>query len=221
MRQESSDVSAERLRHEDGFTLIELMVAMVIFSIVLSAVLSLLDTANRTAYNDQERNTALNEQAIALHRMTGELRQAYQVNGPLSGSTSDYMDVNVRIMKPGAGQQDRRVLYWCANQNLSTGYDQCLRYETTPNDPTITAEGTMPTDVTPTVAIPRVVNQTSSDPNDPVFTNLASPGGSSASPVTYGELTVKAPGSGERTIGHRQDIVLNDSFYMPELDFGR
>src|SRR5437870_5467834 len=70
------------LADASGFTLAEVLVALVLMSVVLTAILGLLEQSSRVANSDVERDASLNEQTSAFFRMIDELRQAYQVNCP-------------------------------------------------------------------------------------------------------------------------------------------
>jgi prepilin-type N-terminal cleavage/methylation domain-containing protein len=63
------------LRVQDGFTLIEQLVAMVILAIVIGATLTALETLMRAAPADQEWGHTVSETQSGLYRMTRELRQ--------------------------------------------------------------------------------------------------------------------------------------------------
>ena len=199
-------------RDESGFTLVELLVTIVILAFVLTATLAVFEAVFRSSHADNERNTSLVEQTASLHRMIGELRQAYRVVGPVSASTSNYMDVLIRLTRPGSGTLDRRVLYQCDHTDPATGLRQCVRYEFAANDPS--PPGSAPFGATTTLAFARVTNGTSVDP---VFTNLSSPSGTTGGP-TYGQVTIKTPGSGESTTGYQHLFVLSDAFYMRNRD---
>ena len=184
--------------------------AMSMFAFVLGAVLALLDVTSKGAANDQERNTAINEDTGALQLMVRELRQARAVVGPTSGSTSNYMDVRVRI-----ASVDRRVLYRCDAAGATTGLQRCVRYEFPASSSS--APGTFPAGAQSKVAIDRLINGTAADP---VFSDLSSPAGAASRP-SYGKATVKTPGRGERTTGYRHEVVLTDSFHIRNLDLAR
>jgi type II secretory pathway pseudopilin PulG len=196
---------------EAGFALVELLVVCVVFTFVLTAILVVFDSVYRNSHKDEERNTSLVEQTAALHRMVTELRQAYRVIGPVSGTSSNYMDVLVRITG-SSGTQDRRVLYRCDSAAVATGLEQCVRYEFAATDPS--PAGSAPSGSAPTIAIPRLSNGTAADP---VFTNLSSPNGTGGGP-TYGQATIKTPGAGERTTGYAHQLVLSDGFWMRNRD---
>ena len=165
----------------------------------------------RTSQNDNERNTTLVEQTAALSRMTAELKQAYKVVGPVSGSTSNYMDVLIRITRP-SGTQDRRVLYRCDNTSFSTGLQQCLRYEFAATDPS--PAGTPPASATGTLVIR---GSATAPPGTPCSRTFSSPSGTTGGP-TYGKATIKTPGRGERATGYQHQITLSDGFYMRNRD---
>jgi type II secretory pathway pseudopilin PulG len=216
-------------RDEFGYTLVELIIAMSMFLVVVMAVLSLFDSASRTANAEQERNVVLTQDAAAAANMAQVLRKAYLVNGPtgpaLSTGTSSYMDVDVRLPVSGGGQADYRVLYTCDNADGSTGYYQCLQYTTAVPTTAFTA-GQPPTGVTGASVLRYLLNDTASDPNDPVFKNLATPtnstpGGFAVRP-TYGTITARVAAKGQNPGSpYAHQIVLRDAFYMRQLDFGR
>src|SRR6202040_1499632 len=84
------------------------------------------DAASRSANNDAERNTAISEATTGLDRMLGEIRTAYQVNGPTSGSESDWIDF---LTRPGAAP-DYRIIYNCnVADPKNAKYDACIRYQ--------------------------------------------------------------------------------------------
>jgi hypothetical protein len=73
--------------------LIEVMIAAVCAALVMLALFAFLDSATRFSASDQERNISLVEQTAALHRMTQELGEPYQLNGPDTVGSSNYIDV--------------------------------------------------------------------------------------------------------------------------------
>lgn len=206
----------ERLRGEAGFTLVELLVAAAILAVVLTAVLALLDNSNQVAANDQERNVTLNEETNALHRMTLELRQAYQVLYPTSGTSTNKFDVLVRLMRGGV-PTELRVIYDCSNTVLSTGMQQCVRYEGPASN--TSNPGTPPATDSSQVVVPRLLNGTATNY---VFTGLTNPNDSSwasdGNGPSYAQVTIQTPSKGARTVGYSSVIQLNDSVYMPNTD---
>jgi prepilin-type N-terminal cleavage/methylation domain-containing protein len=215
---------------EAGYTLIELMIAMSMFAVVLTAVLALWDTASNAGYNESERSTALARESSGLDRMLTDLRQAFQVNGPTASASSGWMDIVVRAPNGTGSQLDYRIIYDCTKTDpANSALRACYRYQS-PWTP-----GTLASSITPgvpsagassSVVIPRVEDGTSSDANESVFSSLSKPQGSaSAFGPTYGVVTIRTPSSGDRqafkSSNYNHDVVLTDSFYMRQLDFGR
>src|SRR5690242_4968019 len=93
-----------RAHAESGITLIELMVAMVTSVIVIGGFFILLDSLTRSSANDLERSNSLVEQTAALHRITQELDETYQLNYPTEAGEYNYVDVDAWLTKPGASQ---------------------------------------------------------------------------------------------------------------------
>jgi len=149
-----------------------------------------------------------------MARMIADMRRAYEVNYPLSPTTSaSVMDVNVRV----PGSSAKRVFYNCAYKE-STTYDECVRYESALGG----TAGTAPAGVSPQPIIRRVLNETSVDTEDPVFKSLsvASDVATGKQP-TSGELVLHIAGKGElSTSNYKRQLQLNDTFYLPNLNFG-
>lgn len=209
-----------RLADAHGYTLIELLVAMSIFAVVVGAVMTMFDVASNDAYNEQERNVSLLEESAGVDRMARELREAYQVIGPTSATSSTYMDFLARLVSNGV-EADRRIIYDCSKADpTATGLKECVRYIS----PTVTGAmtpGSPPTDAKSGVVVSRLLNGSSSDPNEAVFQGLSTPSSSGSRP-TYGQIVVKTPGKGSRTqSSYHHQVVLDESFYMRQLDYGR
>jgi type II secretory pathway pseudopilin PulG len=171
-------------------TLIEMLISMVVFTFVLTALLGLLDAAGQAAPRDQERATAIRAGQSGLHRMTRELRQANKVWTP--GKAQIYVNIG----------DDKHVLYDCdAVHPDDPSQRQCLRWEAA-----IGSE--LELDEPGEVVVERRA------PGD-VFTyapNLVNP--------TYVEVHVEVPQSGERPDGYKSNLVLNDGFYLRNTDVG-
>jgi len=214
--------STSRLRHaisaackEDGFTLVELLLSMSMFVVVLGATTSFYLLASQTGSNDAARSVAVTEESAGIARMAQYLAEAYQVNAPVGSTTSTYMDVFVRV--PGLG--DQRMFFTCAYADPTSGYNDCVLYQTSASTP-FTA-GVAPTGVSPSIFVPRVVNGTASDPSDPVFTNISTPSGSSTHP-SFVDISIKTPSKGELTTSnYKGNITISDGVWLRQLDFGR
>lgn len=208
---------AIRPAEEDGFSLIELVVVCALLSVVLIPVLGVLDATNRVAANDQERNTALVEDADGFRAMNDELRQAYKVVGPTTLADTNWIDVLIRHTTPGTTTVvAQRVLYRCDVASPVGGLRECVRYQGATTDPA--PPGTPPAGAVAHVILPRIANGTGTDP---VFTNLAAPNGPATRP-SYFRSTVKVPSAGSRAgSAFQHSVVLDDSVYMRNLDLAQ
>jgi type II secretory pathway pseudopilin PulG len=183
-------ITRARLRSERGMTLAELLVGMLVMSVVLIAILGLLDSAVKTAPRDEERADAIREGQVGLHIMTRELREANKVWTP--GKTQIYVNIG----------DDKHVLYDCGVVNPDDPTErQCRRWEA--------AVGSeLPLSQPGQVVVERRL------PGD-VFTyapNLINP--------TYVKVQIQVPQAGERADGYHTNLVLNDGFYLRNTDVG-
>lgn len=171
-------------------TLIEMLIAMLMSTFVLAALLGLLDTATRVAPRDQERSMSIREGQSGLHRMTRELRQANKVWTP--GKTQIYINLG----------DDKHVLYDCdAVHPDDAAQRQCLRWEAP-------VGSELPLGQPGRVVVERRVA-------GDVFTyqpNLVNP--------TYVKVSIKIPQSGERADGYDANLGLDDGFYLRNTDVG-
>ena len=217
--QEASTTEAERactirrrVRDSAGFTLIELLIALSMFTFVLLAVMAAADFTSKTASNETERNVAITEATTGAARMIADMRRAYKVNYPeLPSTKASVMDMNVRVAGSGA----KRVFYDCAYKESST-YNECVRYESAVGG----TPGTAPAGVTPQPIVRRVLNETSTDKEDPAFQSLATPSGSGKQP-TSGQIVLHIAGKGAlSTSNYKHQLQVTGVFYLPNLDFG-
>ncbi|MEP7055023.1 MAG: prepilin-type N-terminal cleavage/methylation domain-containing protein [Actinomycetota bacterium] len=74
----------ERAQDEAGFTLIEVMVAMVLFSIVATTFLSVVLGASRSSTATKEQHDVNEEARLAVNRVSRELRQAKSISATLN-----------------------------------------------------------------------------------------------------------------------------------------
>ena len=88
---------AMRLRDDSGFTLIELMVATLLTSIVLFAAFQLLDNVTKNERGQAVRHTAMLEIRQAMTRITRDLRQATWID-----PTSTHMRLSMKTLSNGA-----------------------------------------------------------------------------------------------------------------------
>jgi hypothetical protein len=210
----------DALAAQSGMTVIEVITSTACALIAFVAILALLDTVTHYQANDQERNLSLVEQAAALRRMALELGNTYQLNGPTSEGTSNYIDVRVWLTKSGGSQEERRVVYNCALAGSVSGQRKCVRYEMPASDGTAVESLSGDANAKSSTVITRLVNGTSTSP---VF-NLKSPRKTGGGRPSYGAITIETPGAGERanyanTKDYTYETTLHDSFYMRNLDF--
>jgi Tfp pilus assembly protein PilW len=224
-----------RLRDERGVTLVELLVTTLMMLVVMTAIFGLLNSASQVGYGDVDRSAALEQQTVAFRKMINEIRQAYQINCPSGGcstnASSNYIDFDERITDgTNSAQADRRVSYVCnaVPSASSDGPYECVRFETAATDTAdsvpIGGSGTCaacsgyPGGTSGTIYILRVVNTN-------VFSNLTN--GTSPSGATRwisGKATIYTPGAGSlstKVSQYSHDIILQQYFNMQQLEFGQ
>jgi type II secretory pathway pseudopilin PulG len=175
---------------EAGYALTELLVVMSLLAIVLGAVLAFGETAQRIGPRESERAHVIHEAQVGLHRMTRELRHAYEdvtVSGPRIQA-----DV---LMASGS----RTVSYECDRPHpTDSAYTRCLRFLGS------SAEGE--------VVVDRVLNGTS------VFEAHNLDAASGDTRLDYVRAVVEVAARGDLKNGYGNRIVLDDGFYMRNLD---
>jgi prepilin-type N-terminal cleavage/methylation domain-containing protein len=197
-------VRVRSLGDEDGFSLLELLLSVVVFGFVLAAVLSMLDTTSSLSTRDQERPAAIQEARTGLASMVRELRQAYQV----VSASPNRMEVLVRL-----NGVDKDVSYECDVAIPGSTLRRCYRRAATNGQP-------LPPLGQGKVVVDRLVNGTTADP---VFcsldadTNVCGPPDPTADASTYYGVTVKVPTKGRLKRGYRGNVVFNDGFSMPNI----
>jgi type II secretory pathway pseudopilin PulG len=98
-----TDCLARRLtKEESGWTLIELLVVAAVLVVVLTAVLSIADSTQRTASSDQQRTNAIGDAQTGIARIADNLRNACAVFGPGGTITGGYICRTVFNAPPGA-----------------------------------------------------------------------------------------------------------------------
>lgn len=106
---------------QDGFSLVELLVALALLTVVLAAVLSVLEGATRSSASQRERAIGVRAAQVGIDRIVRDGRQAFAVNP----STATRLDLSV--FRAGA---TRRVVYDCAVAHPTlAGLRQCTRQE--------------------------------------------------------------------------------------------
>jgi type II secretory pathway pseudopilin PulG len=174
-----------------GYALVELMVVASLLVVVLGAILALGETTQRIAPKESERAQVIREAQVGLHRMTRELRNAYQAlpTVPAPTVTGSTMQATVR----GYDGVPRTVRYDCDEPHpTDQAYTRCLRQ--------VYSGGTWPAGE---VVIDRVLNGST------VF---------ALTPPDYVGAKVEVAARGGLKDGYDHRIILEDGFYMRNLD---
>jgi prepilin-type N-terminal cleavage/methylation domain-containing protein len=175
---------------ERGYSLIELMVVAALLVVVLGAILTLAEATQRIAPKETERAHVIREAQVGLDRMTRELRHAYSAP-TVPPPTVTGSSVTASVL--GRGGATRTVRYDCDEAHpTESAYTRCLRQ--------VLSGGTWSTGE---VVIDRVLNGTS------VFT---------ATPPDYVRAAVEVAARGDRKTGYTHRVILDDGFYMRNLD---
>ena len=199
MASAGSSAVRDRMRGEGGYSLVELLLVTMLLTIVLGAILALLDSTNRTAPKETERAHVIRETQVGLKRMTNELRHAYALNstGPWS------IDANVLVRGV-----NKRVVYDCADPDpVRTAHRRCMRHEV----------GSGGATTTPEPVVTRVLLEAPEDGGAPPaifsFVNKGSQG------VVYVTARLAVDAGGDLTVGgYQYPIVLDDGFYLRNRD---
>ena len=120
-----------RVRDSRGFTLVEMLIVMLLLSIVVGALLAILDDTTSVANRDQERSTAVQEANSSLRRMVNELSEAVRI------VSADPNSIDFVIRSQGPGKPRKRIAYDCgatytgrtALASDAATYRQCNRSE--------------------------------------------------------------------------------------------
>jgi hypothetical protein len=179
------------LREEDGFTLTEQLVVAAGMTVILMAILGLSDVAVKQAPQDRERVHAVREAQVALDRMTRELRTAHAI-------TIESFKATASIYRGGS---TITVTYDCSGAAVN-GLRKCLRNQTGGGAPSSTT------------AIDRVANANSR----PVFTATTRADAAGVQWTRYVRVILEVPMKGELKAGSSKRVVLDDGFYLRNVD---
>lgn len=184
---------------EAGYALTELLLVSSLLVIVLGAILMLGEASQRIAPRETERAIVIRDAQVGMHRMTRELREAHSVVSPAAGASAAVFDAWVPT---STSPFQRRVSYECnAAHPTDSAYTQCMRYD-------VTAAGVKSNGQ---VVVDRVVNGAAGS-TLPVFVRGSTPA------TDYVKTTVEVAARGDRREGHSSKILLEDGFYMRNLD---
>jgi len=226
-----------RLRREDGFTLIELLVAMSLGLIIVTATLALFITSQKDEQGLFSRADTVQLANEGLRQMDQDLRQAYEINYPLSSTTSNgctassgtqpcnIIDVLTRLTGT-----DYEVRYDCTVTSTTVSGDKsCWRYECSASASTTTTSSCTASSST-LLSSREVIDDVSNPSTTPVFslcyTSTLTTGSActSSGTATSATVTIDTPAAGTLSSsagGDRSTVVLTDGIYMPDLSYGQ
>jgi len=187
---------------QSGFTLIEQLVATVIFLLVMGAVLGLLEASNRTAPRDAERANSITEVQTGLHRMIRELRQAESITSLQAGAIEARVRLPLDDPTTGGTVETHStwdVRYSCENDSNPDVTGHCIR-SAAPTGNTLSGSEQV---------ISRVQNWPSSTPATRQIFTLGQ--GTILSPQ-YIRVRIEVPAKGGAKAGHRGNVILQDGF---------
>jgi hypothetical protein len=185
-------------RGEAGYALTELLLVSSLLVIVLGAILMLGEASQRIAPRETERAMVIRESQVGMDRMTRELREAHNVVSPAAGASGAAFDAWV-----ATPSGERRVSYECNSTHPTepATFTQCVRYD-------VAANGTKSN---PQVVVNWVLNGKAGS-TLPVFVRGSAP------TTDYVKTTVEVGARGERKTGYSSKVLLEDGFYMRNLD---
>ena len=139
-----------RLREQDGFTLVEMLVVCLLMIIVLTATLDALDVFGKTTATNRQVSDAQDTARNTLDRMTWELRNATAYQATTSGSAvtrSGPWDIIFKTVDPlsvpggSANTYNVERVRYCLNTTTQTLYREAQTWTTStaPNAPSDTA----------------------------------------------------------------------------------
>lgn len=102
----------------DGFTLVETIVTMVIALVVLGATVILLSSSQRIQARDSEWALVMQQNRVGLARMVRDIRQASEVKEAGAGSLKFVGTINGKEVE---------VKYECKTAQSGTEYTECVR----------------------------------------------------------------------------------------------
>jgi prepilin-type N-terminal cleavage/methylation domain-containing protein len=196
-----------------GLTLVELLVTIVLFAFVLTALLNTFDFAQSQAPKDIEYSHAIGDATAGLAQMTRELRDAYRI-GDTDGNPSSGVGTEISFFAQ-LNDVDTEVEYGCDYPSLSNptnnNYHSCRRVSAPDGSalPSLNPCGTGCA-----VIIDRVHSSN-------VFTFIGSTGTPNPVYPTYVQENVSVPAAGPLTNGLTHFIALSNGTAIPNLQDGQ
>jgi prepilin-type N-terminal cleavage/methylation domain-containing protein len=184
-------------RAQDGFTLIEVVVVVLLLSLVIGALMAPLVMSQQVQNRDANYAYAQQEARTGLDSMVSQIRQAWAILS--TGPNAVEMNVNL-------GGTAQHVYYECdVAQPGATQYRECVRVQSAAGSP-------LPPLSSGSVVIRNLTNGTATDP---VFSFGPDP----IAPY-YMTATIKVPASGGTAGGLTHSIVLSDGALMRNQNVG-
>jgi prepilin-type N-terminal cleavage/methylation domain-containing protein len=201
----------QRILHDQsGVSLFEVLAALAIFAVVLSAVMLFLDTSAHTIRRDAERNTAVVEAQSQLNGMVREFRQA-----------TSFADWGPNFTDFFIGTKEIR--YQCdVADPANASRRRCVRVEAS-------GGAALPAISSGRVVASRVLNGTAAnpvfeytippdpppDPDDEAYDPTDPP-----PPLqpTFVKVRLELPAGGERPDGYKHTVVLDSGLYLRNVD---
>ena len=179
-----------------GFTLVEILVAIILFSIVIGALMAPIVLSIKDQTRDANYAWAQQSARTELDSMVSQIRQAWSILS--SGPNAVEMNVNLNGVA-------LVVYYECDVPQPGTPYRECVRLQAPAGSP-------LPPLSTASIAITHLTNGTTTDP---VFSFGPDP----VAPY-YMTATIKVPASGGAYGGLTHTIVLSNGALMRNLNVG-
>jgi prepilin-type N-terminal cleavage/methylation domain-containing protein len=185
-------------RGERGFTMPELLIAMVMAVVVLTAALVLLQSGQQAQARDAEWALTLQQDRAGVARMMRDIRQATEIIEPSTGAAASYIAFWATI-----GGKKWKVKYECNVAQSGTTYTECMRLAA--------EEGQVMPSKGPRVATD-VLNGSA------VFSYLPSGSRTEAKLVTAKvELPAKGTLKQAGSVGYGHNVVLEDAALVRNL----
>src|SRR3954462_9737258 len=142
-----------RLRAQEGFTLVELLVVLAMLPFVALAAFKTLDTTAQLAPRSAEYANAVQQAGSGVSLAMRDIRQAYRILGDTPNSVTFLAVIN---------GVDQKVNVSC--DITSTARDDSGQFLRRCVKPTATPSGALPSPATGQILIDRLINGTATDP---------------------------------------------------------
>jgi Tfp pilus assembly protein PilW len=223
---------------------VELLIASMMALLVLGATIALFVSSQRGYTSLITKAGVVQGVNTSLNQMTEDLRQAYQVEYPVSTTTSpcaettstgvqtcNVIDVLAHLTSSGYSGTDFEIRYDCSVASTTiTGDQSCWRYLCSASAATGSGSTCTSTSGSRLLASRLVIDDlTNGTTSDPVFSlcypNTATTGASCASGAarpTSGTVTIKTPVNGTTSAaagGDQATMILSSGIFMPDLTY--